>query len=1241
MIYNGFTLLLLLLTALPALADDWQVSRTPEAKKLAHYRDLRTKDDLERELYRAIRSRDSLGVKVLLKSFAKKFNFDPNTAIPDKLFSQAISVDPSQIVFKEPATPWLHLTARVGNAEMVKSFVSHGANPNAKDERGNTALHVATASVSQATAETLLKMKSIDVNVTNSAGDTPLALVLASQNSSLIPSFAKLKAKLPEKVAGRPLADYLFYSDNYVAINAFFPKRADVERLAKNALHQAATANAIRTAKLLMHKYKYSLWDKEPKSGMNVVETALANTRHDLYEVFLDADSKVAKFKSDRFGFPIEIAYNVSDLDLAEKLFKLGTPLVTLRDNGGKKAVDTIALTAAKSYVETTENILKKKDLSETEKKKYLSELAHARKLSERIVQVAMNDKVTVVPMLQEAFTAGPSQLPLIEKLAKKSGQKLEKLLEYVEINPFHWINYADDRVVTQNWLATKHDLLEFYLKLFGSFDAFDQFLKKMKSPHTGLEFLACRALVADDVKSAKLLLKKIKPHERVYCPENITMNSNEFNAIDALQNKSVAVARLLAPTRSNFTHASFTPQGCVDELYKADKTLSALCTRFYSFSNTSLRDSAVNEKQEAYWKPFFEGKARLLGDSQPAVKQNHISTIDIAILMDEPELTKILLAKKVQPTLYHRKFRSVEESPTPVNMLSVACALKFKNHEDICKEQAGRYSVITADRAFSVLDWAFDQALMPSFLDWAPKSQQNAVLKRLGAIARDYSIPKDIMANLSFRYLDTFQPLDYLNRLIDLDVVDSLLSKYPENARKLLSVVGSSGSSPTDALAFIQKLSSAGVHITPSLVSDFVQSSVSYETFEAVMVALQKQGVDLAEPFPREHSGEDVTLLYYVDTQNCSEAAQSDKKILWLVKHGLSPHHARKNGTTFWDSLFGSYNESKCVQPLVAELMKMGYDPFEKRKVAFTNDQNACYDATYCPAFSLLEDMRFKAVTERLPTTNDSCRTAYTNVDLEIIQRSSRVLEWTKEFVELVRSFKKIEAALRRYSTPYEQAMLEFYWGKLGKSKNSMALQAAEMCCQINKPSCYVSQTSTDDSLNIRKDLTAPVCAMLENEKLSVSKGEFNTLTLDLSVKSDNGGQSESSVTHMPHAASSISTVLQANTPTPAFLVVSTSTGVGYPMNGRQGRKVYLEVPLNDDGALAQMEKTLSPETLKAFSLDSRENYMRAYYPTCAQYLDQWSQERNQAEGRSNKTAPEAGPAKAAPTSDAAQKVR
>ena len=110
-------------------------------------------------------------IELLLKNGAKP---DTETATTGSSFNAD-----SGYYSRHPAMPVLCTAAKNGSETMVKMLLKHEANVNASDEKGNTALHLAT---SNAVIETLLKAGA-NANATNDNGETVLSALFKKRQA--------------------------------------------------------------------------------------------------------------------------------------------------------------------------------------------------------------------------------------------------------------------------------------------------------------------------------------------------------------------------------------------------------------------------------------------------------------------------------------------------------------------------------------------------------------------------------------------------------------------------------------------------------------------------------------------------------------------------------------------------------------------------------------------------------------------------------------------------------------------------------------------------------------------------------------------------------------------------------------------------------------------------------------------------------------------------------------------------
>lgn len=68
------------------------------------------------------------------------------------------------------------LAAKRDNGSQLMTLMLRGADPNVRDERGQTALHIALKDEGESAMRSLLMHPGLDVNAANAAGETPLML---------------------------------------------------------------------------------------------------------------------------------------------------------------------------------------------------------------------------------------------------------------------------------------------------------------------------------------------------------------------------------------------------------------------------------------------------------------------------------------------------------------------------------------------------------------------------------------------------------------------------------------------------------------------------------------------------------------------------------------------------------------------------------------------------------------------------------------------------------------------------------------------------------------------------------------------------------------------------------------------------------------------------------------------------------------------------------------------------------
>lgn len=92
----------------------------------------------------------------------------------------------------------LHEAARMDHGRGIMSLMLGGADPNGRDAKGNTALHVALIEESGGAVEALLKHPGTDVNAINQAGETPLMLAAIKGRLDWVQALVKRGALVNE-----------------------------------------------------------------------------------------------------------------------------------------------------------------------------------------------------------------------------------------------------------------------------------------------------------------------------------------------------------------------------------------------------------------------------------------------------------------------------------------------------------------------------------------------------------------------------------------------------------------------------------------------------------------------------------------------------------------------------------------------------------------------------------------------------------------------------------------------------------------------------------------------------------------------------------------------------------------------------------------------------------------------------------------------------------------------------------
>jgi ankyrin repeat protein len=103
----------------------------------------------------------------------------------------------------------LMITVKRRDMTWTSFLLGRGANPNVKDQQGNTALHFAAQLGFQEGAELLLAQKA-QVNATNGSGETPLTLAVQARNIPMVRLLLTNGAdpKIADRITGKSARDY-------------------------------------------------------------------------------------------------------------------------------------------------------------------------------------------------------------------------------------------------------------------------------------------------------------------------------------------------------------------------------------------------------------------------------------------------------------------------------------------------------------------------------------------------------------------------------------------------------------------------------------------------------------------------------------------------------------------------------------------------------------------------------------------------------------------------------------------------------------------------------------------------------------------------------------------------------------------------------------------------------------------------------------------------------------------------
>lgn len=103
----------------------------------------------------------------------------------------------------------LHILTRRRDSQWLLYFLRQNANPDIRDDDGNTALHIA-AQIGYLEAADWLRIVDADLNARNNRGETPLVLAVQQRNAALVRQLIEAGANpdIADSVIGLSARDY-------------------------------------------------------------------------------------------------------------------------------------------------------------------------------------------------------------------------------------------------------------------------------------------------------------------------------------------------------------------------------------------------------------------------------------------------------------------------------------------------------------------------------------------------------------------------------------------------------------------------------------------------------------------------------------------------------------------------------------------------------------------------------------------------------------------------------------------------------------------------------------------------------------------------------------------------------------------------------------------------------------------------------------------------------------------------